>query len=147
MTSDTHPPARSGLLHELMGYHLRRAQSAVFSDFMSVMADDQITPGQFGVLVLIDENTGLNQSALAKALGIERSTMVGVIDGLEKRGLVKRQKSLSDKRAHALTLTSTGHTLLNGVKPKVLEHEQRIANELSVKEMETLVALLKRIMR
>ena len=147
MTSSAPSKTSAGLLNDLLGYHLRRAQSAVFGDFMSVMADDQVTPGQFGVLVLIEENSGLNQSTLAKALGIERSTMVGVIDVLEKRGLVRRQKSDVDKRAHALVLTDVGKHLLGEIKPKVSEHERRIVDDLSDKETRLLVSLLDRVMR
>ncbi len=135
------------MLDELLGYHLRRAQSAMFDDFMQTMSIDQVTPGQFGVLIFIHENSGLNQSTLAKALGIERSTMVGVIDVLEKRGLVARQKSKTDKRAHALTLTSAGKGLLKTVKPKVKRHEKQIASGLSGDEVRTLVDLLKRVAR
>lgn len=136
---------RQGLLTDLLGYHLRRAQSSVFDDFMKSMAEHQITPWQFGVLILIDENSGLNQSTLAKALGIERSTMVGVIDGLEKRALVRRKKSPVDKRAHALILTDRGRALLSDVKPNVQKHEQRIVEGLNESEVKTLMSLLKRV--
>jgi len=140
-------PLKAGMLDTLLGYQLRRAQSAVFGEFMQTMVDDKVTPGQFGVLVLIEENAGLNQSTLAKTLGIERSTMVGVIDGLENRGLVERRKSLTDKRAHALTLTDQGNKLLGSIKPKVKDHENRIAGDLNAEELETLMELLKRVGR
>jgi len=147
MKSDKSPPVKTGMLDTLLGYQLRRAQSTVFAEFMQTMADDKVTPGQFGVLVLIEENAGLNQSTLAKALGIERSTMVGVIDGLENRGLVERRKSLTDKRAHALTLTDQGDKLLGSIKPKIKDHESRIAGDLNTDELETLMELLKRVGR
>ena len=67
-----------------MGYHLRRAQISFFNDFENSMDGVQITPGQFGVITLITVNSGLTQSALACAVGIERSTMVAVIDVLER---------------------------------------------------------------
>jgi len=134
----------NGILDGLVGYHLRRAQSAVFSDLLETIADDQVTPGQFGVLVLIDANEDLSQSSLARALGIERSTMVGVIDALEKRDLVKRLKSQTDKRAHALELTPQGQTLLDKVKPKVRAHEARMSAGMSNDEIKTLLDLLKR---
>jgi DNA-binding MarR family transcriptional regulator len=136
-----------GMLGELLGYHLRRAQAAVFADFMRAMAKDRITPGQFGVLVLIDRNPGLNQSALARVLGIERSTMVAVLDGLEDRKLVARQGSNSDRRSKVLSLTQRGKALLADVKPKVRRHEKRIAADLHPDEVTALIGLLKRIGR
>lgn len=139
------PAADLGMLDELLGYHLRRAQAAVFGDFMRTMAQDRITPGQFGVLTLIRQNPGLNQSGLARLLGIERSTMVAVIDGLEERGLVARKKSGSDKRAYLLALTKAGNALLARVEPKVRRHEKRIAADLDTDEVASLVHLLKRV--
>ena len=86
------PPAADALdfdiLPQLMGYQLRRAQLRMFTDFAGAMGAVQITTGQFGVLVLIEDNPGSTQSALARAIGIERSTMVAVIDTLERRALV-----------------------------------------------------------
>ena len=58
------------ILPSLIGYNLRRAQTAVFQDFSSTLADCKLTPGQFGVLVLIQANAGLNQTSLGRALGM-----------------------------------------------------------------------------
>ena len=97
-----------GLLPELIGYNLRRAQVAVFQDFQASMAEFDITPGQFGVLILIRQNAGLSQSELGGALGIDRSTMVAVIDRLENRGLVIRAPSPTDRRSYGLRLSAAG---------------------------------------
>lgn len=133
-----------GLLGSLVGYHLRRAQARVFDDFMRTMAGDGITPAQIGVLAIIDANPGLNQSALARALGIERSTMVGVIDTLEGRLLLRREEAV-DKRSHALRLSQEGETLLRAVEPKIRSHERRLLRNLDAQETRTLVSLLKRL--
>jgi len=133
------------MLDGLFGYQLRRAQARVFADFMRTMADDRITPGQFGVLSLIDGNRGLNQSALAKALGIERSTMVAVISALEDRALVKRGESVSDRRSYALSLTPRGQALLNEIKAKVDRHEKTITAGLDDTEKAVLRELLGKI--
>jgi DNA-binding MarR family transcriptional regulator len=132
-------------LDDLLGYHLRRAQAAVFNDFMRAMAEDQITPGQFGVLTLIDRNPGLNQSALARVLGIERSTMVAVIDRLERRRLVARRESAADRRSNVLGLTAQGKALLAAIEPKVRRHEERIAAGLDAGEVRVLIDLLRRV--
>jgi len=132
-------------LDQLIGYHLRRAQNAVFDDFLKSMGNDAITPGQFGVLTVIFENQGLNQSALAKTIGIERSTMVGVIDGLEKRGFVVRKRSETDKRSYGLQLSLAGKDLLSRVTEKVCEHEKRLSANLTDKERSQLITILKKI--
>jgi len=133
------------MLDSLFGYQLRRAQSRVFVDFMRALSGEAVTPGQFGVLSLIDGNSGLNQSALAKALGIERSTMVAVISTLEDRGLVKRGESTADKRSYALSLTAGGRTLLKKTRGKVEAHEKTITAKLNDDEKGLLRDLLKKI--
>ena len=133
------------LLPGLVGYHLRRAQVSVFARFNQAMAATQITPGQFGVLVLIGANPGLTQSALAKAVGIERSTMVAVIDGLERRKLVERRASPVDRRSHALVLSGAGTVLLDDLKKRVLRHERQFLEALSAEERQTLIRLLRSI--
>ncbi|MFQ5562711.1 MAG: MarR family winged helix-turn-helix transcriptional regulator [Parvularculaceae bacterium] len=134
-----------GLLSGLIGYHLRRAQAFVFDDFMRSMADERITPGQFGVLALIRSNPGISQSGLARAVGTKRSTMVAVLDELESRGLAERGLAAHDRRAHALHLTPKGEALLRRLEPKVRRHEQRIAGDLNPSEIRRLIALLSRL--
>src|SRR5690348_15000043 len=79
-----------GLLPGLIGYQLRLAQRAIFADFADCVGDTGISPGLFGILVVLDANAGLTQQALANAAHLDRSTMVTVIDKLEHRGLVER---------------------------------------------------------
>ena len=133
------------ILPTLIGYHLRRAQITVFNDFVKMMSEMQITPGQFGVALLIGANPGLTQSALARAVGIERSTMVAVIDALEARGLVERRPSPVDRRSYALVLSEQGNDLIAKIKPMVADHEDRIAANLSHEERAQLISLLAKI--
>lgn len=143
--SRKNPNVDWGMLDELVGFHLRRAQSVVFDNFMSMTKKERVTPGQFGVLTLIESNPGLNQSALANALGIERSTMVAVINGLEERGLVLRTESQADRRSYVLSLTKKGIALLNLSNEKVRLNEKTISAKMNSSEKEVLIGLLKKI--
>ena len=133
------------ILPSLVGYNLRRAQIAVFAKFATAVAEHQVTPGQFGVLTLIGANPGLTQSALAKAVGIERSTMVAVIDGLQRAGLVERQPSPIDRRSYALALTAAGRKQTETLKKLVIDHENRALSDFSDRERATLITLLQRL--
>ena len=133
------------ILPELAGFHLRRAQVSVFNRLGRLIARERVTPGQFGILTLIHANNGLTQSALAKAVGVERSTMVATIDGLEQKGLVERKPSPVDRRSYALALTSGGRSLLTKLKRKVREHEKRVLSGFSEEEKKVLMSLLHRI--
>lgn len=134
-------------LEALLGYHLRRAQMAVFQHFTRSIGALDITPGQFGVLALIDANPGLSQSRLGAALGIDRSSVVAVIDRLEGRGLVVRAAAPTDRRSHALHLSTRGTATLRRLKELVEAHERDIARDLSPGERAQLIALLRRVAR
>ena len=101
-----------GALGQMTGYALRRAQISVFEDFIATIAETGLRPAQFSVLVLLDQTPGLTQSAVAAALGIQRANFVTLINELERRGLARREPSLTDKRSHALQLTDKGQVTL-----------------------------------
>ena len=136
-----------GPLASLLGYNLRRAQVAVFQNFTEVVGASELTPGQFGVLVVIDANPGLSQTQLGNALGIDRSTVVAVIDRLESRGLVVRQSAPGDRRSHALHLSDSGRATLRRLTERVRAHEREIARHLSAEELAHLIELLGRVAR
>jgi DNA-binding MarR family transcriptional regulator len=136
-----------GLLTGLLGYNLRRAQVAVFQNFTETVGASELTPGQFGVLVVIDANPGLSQTQLGNALGIDRSTVVAVIDRLESRDLVVRQSAPNDRRSHALHLSDSGKATLRRLTERVRAHECQIARHLSADELARLIELLGRVAR
>ncbi len=145
------------LLLDLVGYALRRTQLAVFQHFARAMTlraggakddakgDSRVSPGEFGVLVLVEANPGINQTSLAKAVGADRSTMVPIIDRLERRGLLERQAMPGDRRAHALRLAKSGQARMARFRATVVEHEKRLAAGLSAAERQVLLDLLRRL--
>lgn len=134
-----------GVLTDLVGFQLRMAQIAMFKDFSESLGGLDMTPGLFGVLVIIEANPDLKQSELARATHLDRSTVVSVIDNLERRNLVERRAAPNDRRSNALRLTSEGGVLLRKVKQKVGEHEKRLVAAFSPAEKQALVKLLKKI--
>ncbi len=134
-----------GRLSGLLGYALRRAQMRVFQDFAASMAELGLTPGQLGALLLIEANRGLSQTQLGAALGIDRSSVVPLLDKLQALDLVRRTARASDRRTHALELGDAGAALIRRVLPALEAHERRIAANLSPSERRLLMALLERI--
>jgi DNA-binding MarR family transcriptional regulator len=135
-----------GLLPRLLGYHVRRAQTAIFGDFArSVGSEETVTPGLFGMLQVIGANPGLSQSRLAEAMGVDRSVIVAVIHTLEARGLVERRPARDDRRSYALHLTARGRPALRRMEALVLRHEESLASALSPEERRTLIGLLARL--
>jgi len=133
-----------GILPGLIGYQLRLAQLAVFRDFERTVGKLGVSPGRVGVLVLVRCNPGITQSRLAEAVGLDRSTLVPVLDGLERRGLVERRRG-EDRRTNGLRLTLSGKRLLDRVKRRILAHERRMISGMSDVEREQLIALLAKL--
>jgi DNA-binding MarR family transcriptional regulator len=131
-----------GPLPELIGYRLRLAQQAVFRDFAGSVPG--ISPGRLGMLLLVEANPGVTQSRLAHAVSRDRSTMVGVLDQLEAKGLIERRKG-ADRRTNGLWLTGPGRRMLARAKRAMIAHERRVASRLSASEREKLLELLARI--
>lgn len=138
-------PLHLGRLEQLLGYALRRAQVRVFQDFTAEMNALGLTPGQLGALFLIEANRGLSQSELGAALGIDRSSVVPLIDRLQKRGWVRRAARASDRRAHALELAPAGSALLARLSPRLEAHETRIAADLTPGDRQRLLDLLAKV--
>jgi DNA-binding MarR family transcriptional regulator len=133
---------KPGPLSGLLGYRLRLAQQAVFRDFARSVP--QASPGRAGILFLIEANPGVTQTRLACAVGLERSTMVGVLHALEARGLVERRRG-EDRRTNGLWLTRAGRALAGTLKHRIRAHERRIASRLTTREREQLLALLEKL--
>ncbi len=133
------------MLPDLLGYHVRLAQIAIFADFDQALAEWDLSPGLFALLVIVEANAGLRQTQLAKAAHLDRSTLVPALDKLEDRGLVERRDAPTDRRSNGLWLTPAGATVLDRAKVAVRAHEAAIAAALTSTERNTLLALLDRL--
>lgn len=119
-----------GVLGQSAGFLLKRAQMAVFADFIATFATADIRPAQFSVLVIVGRNPGMKQSQVSAALSIKRTNFVPLLDSLEDRGLVKRKMAAADRRSHALHLTAKGTALLTELTVLWTQHERRIQDKL-----------------
>ncbi len=134
-----------GILPDLLGYQLRRAQVTVFQHFAGALGDRNVTPGQLGLLVLVSRNPGISQTALARAVGVARATLGEAIDRLHKRDLLRREPAPKDRRSYALHLSESGEKFLDDFLPRLLRHEEEVAGTLSPKERKSLIELLGRL--
>lgn len=133
------------ILPTLLGYRLRRAQIRIVNSFAEHLKTLGLTPSQFAVLILINANPGLSQSALAELVGSNRSLMVRMIDNLEKLGLVDRKPVPTDRRSYALEITRGGASMVERLKQDVASHEATVSSGLTREEFDTLLALLGKI--
>jgi DNA-binding MarR family transcriptional regulator len=132
-------------LSDAVGYVLRRAQLAVFADFIRRFAVLDLKPAQYSALVVIGNNPGRNQSEIAAALGIQRTNFVAMLDELEARGLAERVRSPLDRRSHAVMLTPAGRALVARARDLQVDQERAIAAMLGPGGREILVDLANRL--
>ncbi len=128
-----------------LGYQLRRAQLRAFAALSNAIGSDGLTPMLFAVLVTIDERGGITQREVADALGADPSTMVRMLDQLEKLSLVQRVASTKDRRVMVPTLTAAGRDLILRATPKVEASEETFAAALSPAQRAQLFDLLHRL--
>jgi DNA-binding MarR family transcriptional regulator len=125
-----------------VGYALRRAQGVIFADFNHTLAELNLRPGQFAILLMIDQNPGTSQSSVSAALGIQKANFVATIADLEKRGVVRRRKSDSDGRTYSLGLTPRGRALLQHAAELQSLHEARVIAQIGSEGRLQLLKLL-----
>ncbi len=138
-------PIDTDILPSLLGYNIRRAQIALWRDFARTVAAGVIRPGMFSALALARANPGIAQVELANELGIDKASMVTLIDRLEDAGWILRTRSSEDRRRQGITLTAAGERMYKSLKREMLEHERKFAELFSKREREQLVRLLQRL--
>ena len=134
-----------GRMHGYLGYLLRRAQMVAYADFIAELAQLNLSPGQFGVLTVIDSNPGLRQSEVCSALGIQKTNFVAVVNAFEQRGIAIRKSAAGDRRSYALHLTAEGKALLRRAQAAQARHEARLNARLGERGRAQLLGLLEKL--
>jgi Transcriptional regulators len=145
--SSEKPTLRHNKLDENVGYQLRSAYVAVRRHFEAAMERLDLTQKQTGVLWLIDANPAVSQIALANELGMDRASMMAIVDRLEERGLIVRKRSAEDGRRQELYTTAKGRKVLGQAKTAIHEHEKWMASKFTKAELAAFVDGLKRFSR
>jgi DNA-binding MarR family transcriptional regulator len=133
-----------GALLELAGYNIRRAELHMGQAFERALAAKQLRAAEFSTLLLVAGNAQATQADIATALNIHRPNMVGIIERLERRGLLQRTVYEHDRRNHVLALTPKGVTLLAAAQRLVDKLERDITRCWSAQERTLVIELLRR---
>lgn len=134
--------ADTAALEHQPGYLIRRLQQIAVAIFLDETQGHGITPVQYAALYAALRQPGLDQRSLAATIGFDTSTIGGVIDRLEKRGLIERQASPTDRRVRLLHVTAAGAALLADLIPAMLAAQQRMLAPLPEAERGHFMALL-----
>lgn len=134
-------------LDQLPGHLIRRLQQIAVAIFLQESEGLGITPVQYAAMQAIDDTPGLDQRTLSRTIGFDTSTIGGVIDRLEARGLLTRNTVAEDRRVRRLTLTPDGQALLAAVVPGMLRAQVRILEPLPENQRPDFLRMLALLVR
>ena len=134
-----------GEINDIVGFHIRLAHGACYRHFTETFADLELTQKQVSVMWLVGDHPGISQIDLGQRLRMDRATTMTIINRLQARDYLRREKSPTDGRKQALFLTAEGQVALTQAKRAVHEHEKWVKSRFTDAEVKTLMELLARI--
>src|SRR5215472_3062960 len=143
-------PKREGLppsMRDRVPFLLYRAAELSHSLANDMLARIELTARQAGILTLVTEREPMTQKALADALRIDRTTMVALIDDLERKGYVVRQRHPRDRRAFLVQPTEPGRAAKAQAIAILDEQQRRFLAPLTTTQRHQLGTLLKQLQR
>ncbi|MDI9332001.1 MAG: MarR family transcriptional regulator [Alphaproteobacteria bacterium] len=140
-----HTGIDTSFLEGLLGYNARRAALVIIEHFVRGMAEFDLRPVDFSVLSVIHHNPGVTSRELCASLNLLPPNLVGLIRGLEQRGLIERQPHPLDRRAQGLHATAAGIELMQQAETRASSIEREVATRLSPQEQAQLIEMLQRI--
>jgi MarR family transcriptional regulator, lower aerobic nicotinate degradation pathway regulator len=127
------------LIYRRPGFLLRRAHQLSVAMFEEACSDLALTPPQYGVLTVVAQNPGCDQSTVARALGFDRVTTLRIVRGLEARLLVQREPGT---RSRPLLISRAGRVLLQRARKRADAVTERLMAPLNADQRQALTGLL-----
>jgi len=131
-------------LKALVGYQVQRAHLIMEADARAALTSFDLSPAKLTAMILIRENPGSDQTALGKALSVNRSSAMKLINILAERKLVERRPG-RDLRANALHLLPEGEALVAAMLEATRQSDARMTARMTADEVRTLHALLRKL--
>jgi MarR family transcriptional regulator for hemolysin len=141
MATDASPPSE---VAEFAGQLLFRLWRATHTRTAEAFESLDLTPALFALLNVLGAREGAMQQEIGAEMGIDRSTMVVLIDELEAKHLAERRPHPTDRRARAVAITANGRQVLQRARDLALQVEGEVLRGLKTDERDELVALLRR---
>ncbi len=138
-------PDDVGELADIVGFNVRLAQGAIQRHFSETFSDLSLTQKQVSVLWLVHDRPGISQIGLSLRMRMDKATTQAIVNRLQSRSLLKRERSLSDGRVQALHLTEAGVATLADAKQAIVQHEAWVKSHFNVRELKSLLKLLARL--
>lgn len=140
----TDNPTTSDLLHSSPGYQLWKVGEAARRAFEDAVADLGIRSRHVRVMTFL-HGKPQSQSELCRLSGLDRTTMVAVVDDLEEHGYARRGADPADRRTKQISLTPQGKKALTKAIGQLQAAQEAFLSPLSSAEQSTLIALTTRL--
>jgi DNA-binding MarR family transcriptional regulator len=127
------------------GFLIRRLHQIHLALFAEECSRFNVTPVQFSLLSVVAGKPGLDQSALALEVGVDRATTANVLARLETNGLIRRARSAADSRVKLVHLTQAGRRMLARMDAAARRAHERTLDGLPARDRERFVAFLARL--
>jgi DNA-binding MarR family transcriptional regulator len=140
-------PSASGAppLARVAGALARRFQQVCAAMIAEALSGEELVQLEYGSLVCLEIEPGIDQRRLAEAMGIDPSNASLIVERLHSKGLIERHVKDGDRRARELYLTSKGRKLWLRIRPKTSAANERVLAPLAPRERELLLDLLVRV--
>jgi DNA-binding MarR family transcriptional regulator len=97
---------------------------------LPVLRAHDLSMWAYAVLLALADEPVRGQSALAQAIGADKTRIIGVLDDLQERGLIERRPDPRDRRAHLLALTPEGRRLRDSAQSGIRHQEDRLLSRI-----------------
>jgi DNA-binding MarR family transcriptional regulator len=128
-----------------VGYLMRMAVNRVLPQMEALFEDAELTFSQWTTLVALHDGSISTAGDLAHNICHDAGSLTRLIDQMEKRGLVTRARSESDRRVVTLALTPRGRDLVEALAPRVMNLWNNLLSGFTHAEIDTLIGLLTRL--
>ncbi len=129
-------------IEQSIAFSLVKAHQRVTADFRAEIKKWGLSPPQFFLLAFLWDKDGLSQVELSQKSRIDRTTIGGIIDQLEKAGLIIRKSFPRDRRAHRIALTEKGRRIEEESCQAACRVHEKIAARITTDEYDRLKNLL-----
>ena len=143
-SADVAAPLAPGITETYLGPRVRVLWNLLSARMLGALEPFGLKTGAFSTLALIAANPGCSQTDLARALNMDKSAVVTIIDELEQRGLARRVRSPEDRRRHALVVTEAALALMDQMQDAVSKVGRPIRQAMTPEEYRQLLSLLER---
>jgi DNA-binding MarR family transcriptional regulator len=134
-----------GPLPRLLGYNIRRASQVSWRTYVGTIGESKLRPGLVSLLCLVRSNPGIAQIELGTHLGVDKASIVALLDRLERFDLIERRRSTRDRRRQGIWLTEAGSGELDTLMVKVRKIERQMTNRFNKTELDQFLSFLRRL--